>query len=76
MKIILTGYSAELFNASELNIDEKITVVSELKSYLISRESELSNHHTVIAINSMLSKDSDALKLNDDILVFHPYSGG
>lgn len=76
MKISLSGYSAELFKASELSIDEKISNVSELKKYLISRKSELSNHHTAVAINSILAKDSDALKLDDDILIFHPYSGG
>ncbi len=76
MKIILTGYSAELFNSSELNVDEKLTRVSELKDYLLSRKSELSDHHTAIAVNSAVAKDSDKLKETDRILVFHPFSGG
>lgn len=76
MRIILTGYSAELFNSSELNVDEKLSRVSDLKKYLISRKSQLSDHHTAIAVNSALAKDSDDLKETDKIIVFHPYSGG
>lgn len=76
MKIILTGYSAELFNGTELDIDEKLSRVSDLKDYLISQKSELADHHTTIAVNSAVAKDSDGLKETDRIIVFHPYSGG
>ncbi|MFW5645107.1 MAG: MoaD/ThiS family protein [Bacteroidota bacterium] len=76
MKIILTGISAELFKTAEVKITKEVSSVSELRNHLFSLEPKLSDHHTAFAVNSVLAKDSDRLKKEDRIMVFHPFSGG
>ncbi len=76
MKILLTGLSAELFSATELEITESMHKVSELKQFLISRKPGLKDQHTAVSVNSVLSGESADITEKDKILIFHPFAGG
>lgn len=75
MKITLTGLTAELFQTSELETSSHSTV-KEVKEELLRLKPELAEKAVMIAINKKLAKESDKIREEDQILVFHPYAGG
>jgi len=75
MKVRLTGISAELMNATEIEISSANSV-DEIKKELISRCPGLSGYEIKIAVNSVLTSGKEKIAGTDKILVFGPYAGG
>lgn len=78
MKIKCFGIARDIFDGDELNIiDTKLKTVAELKSHLISLNSQIGQINSFcIAVNQEYAEDNQLINESDEIAIIPPVAGG
>lgn len=80
MKVLFFAQLREDLKTSEVQIEENIETVKQLRSLLQKKGDRwqylLSSERSLVAVNQTLSDDESLLNTNDEVAFFPPVTGG
>lgn len=80
MKVLFFAQLRELLMTDELEIDDAVSTLGELRSLLQKKgedwQRELQSGKALAAVNQVLADDAHSLSDNDEVAFFPPVTGG